>query len=832
MVFSHARLFRNRRSRPASTRRTTSIAEVQDLEARTLLTAAAADGSDDSSPLDPYVTPPDVVSSAGLPSGVSGSGPANGPLDAGNLSVSLSANVDVVEVGDSVTLTATVTNRGPLPILGASLNDVINFPTGSFTLGNESLIFADLGSGTLVVDLDGPNLTDLILPAGEVATMTFDLTAVAGEGPMDCTINVLGGLPVDLFPSDNTASITISVIDPVESVVVTTLTDEDDGNSDSRFGDGTSLREALAFANADPDVDTITFDASLAGGTIALTLGQLTIDEDVSITGAGSSALTVDAGGLSRVFFVDGADASIFGLTISGGDAGVGEMGGGLLAVGGANVALTSSAVLNNSAVDGGGVYVDGGTLALNGTVFGGNAASGNGGAVAVAGGAELTLAGGRGVRNSAADGGFLYVAGSGSVASLDDTYLALNVAAGSGGALWSDAGSSLAVSGVVFSANRALADSSGSGGGAIYSRGALDVGDSLFFRNFATGAAGSGGGILSATGRAIVVGTTFNTNGAERSGGAVEIGEGVFISADSRYLRNVAGLSGEGTPGNGGAIHLAGDVTATLTGGDLVFNVAAHAGGGIWNGTDGDLRVNDLSIARNVAGGDATNGGGGGIYNGGGTLRLDGVFVSHNAATGERGSGGGVWSAGGTVLVNDSNFNRNEARRSGGGIRLMDGDLRFSDSFLRNNVADDGAGLHASGESVSVFAGGGVFRNEAADQGGGLWNGDDARLALNDVVVRGNDAKKGGGVYNAGGRVDLNRGSRLTRNDSERHGAGLYNADDGRAYLNGSRVTRNAGGGGVFTDADALTVLRDAVFAGNEPTDIGGPGRHRGDLA
>src|SRR5215468_2010340 len=51
-----------------------------------------------------------------------------------------------------------------------------------------------------------------------------------------------------------------------------------------------SLRQALADAN---DGDTINFDVSLKGQTIALTSGELVIDKNITITGPGSDQLAV-----------------------------------------------------------------------------------------------------------------------------------------------------------------------------------------------------------------------------------------------------------------------------------------------------------------------------------------------------------------------------------------------------------------------------------------------------------------------------------------------------------------------------------------------------------
>src|SRR5262245_12882736 len=93
--------------------------------------------------------------------------------------------------------------------------------------------------------------------------------------------------------------------------VVTTLIDENDSGASAGDpgGAGLSLREALALANTAADADTIKFDASLAGGTISLALGELVIASDVTIDGDSvgndnKADITIDAHHASRVFDV------------------------------------------------------------------------------------------------------------------------------------------------------------------------------------------------------------------------------------------------------------------------------------------------------------------------------------------------------------------------------------------------------------------------------------------------------------------------------------------------------------------------------------------------
>jgi len=108
--------------------------------------------------------------------------------------------------------------------------------------------------------------------------------------------------------------------------VVNSLADPGDGVCDETE---CTLREAIEEANGNEEADTITFDETLAGGTILLSSGELTIaddtaDPDLTIDGDlnndGAPDITVDAQDSSRVFFIaTGADATSQGLVITGG---------------------------------------------------------------------------------------------------------------------------------------------------------------------------------------------------------------------------------------------------------------------------------------------------------------------------------------------------------------------------------------------------------------------------------------------------------------------------------------------------------------------------------
>ena len=112
-------------------------------------------------------------------------------------------------------------------------------------------------------------------------------------------------------------------------------------------GDG-SLRQAVLDANALPGADDIRFADGLQG-TIALTGGQLSITDHLTIDGPGAGLLAVSGNHQSRVFNISGgAVVGIDDLTITGGQV-VGD-GGGILNTG-STLTLDRVVLTDNHAV-------------------------------------------------------------------------------------------------------------------------------------------------------------------------------------------------------------------------------------------------------------------------------------------------------------------------------------------------------------------------------------------------------------------------------------------------------------------------------------------------
>ncbi len=167
------------------------------------------------------------------------------------------------------------------------------------------------------------------------------------------------------------------------TLIVNTLADEiaDD--------EQLSLREALAQAEASVGADTITFDAGLLTDGEATTATDLTLvletdgaGHGVAVDDDGVADVTIDAGGMHRVFVVAGGDARMTGLKVADGSGRDDARGGGGILIVGGTLDFQKGVVRDNEACTGGGdIHSVGGELTLtDSTIVGNLAFAGSGG--------------------------------------------------------------------------------------------------------------------------------------------------------------------------------------------------------------------------------------------------------------------------------------------------------------------------------------------------------------------------------------------------------------------------------------------------------------------
>lgn len=225
-----------------------------------------------------------------------------------------------------------------------------------------------------------------------------------------------------------------------------------------------SLREALAIANGNSDADVITFSAALAGKTITLTGGQLSISEDVTINGDVNgdykADITISGNILTRIFNVTGSttDATLRSLTLTDGFAAAAS-GGAVLAVGINSLTIVDTSIQYSGAdQDGGGLYASANNVAIGNTTFRTNGAMGSGGGAFIA-----------------------------AITEMQNTTFVDNISVGEGGGVAAGAGSSIYMYHSTVARNTAAyeaADAAAGGGIAVLTGGYVALANSVVAQN------------------------------------------------------------------------------------------------------------------------------------------------------------------------------------------------------------------------------------------------------------------------------------------------------------------------------------------------------------
>jgi large repetitive protein len=237
------------------------------------------------------------------------------------------------------------------------------------------------------------------------ATLSLSIVAVAGCDGTDPATAPRSGMPPNAL---------------VAGAIIVTNTDDD--------GPGT-LRQAIADA---PVGATVQFDPGIAGQTITLTTGELTIAKPLTIEGPAMGGVAISGGGLSRVLLVFwNIPVSLRNVTITGGISeglGDGIANGGLLTLDHVTVSDNGPPLVGAMGSEGGGIYnyEEGQLTLVNSTVSRNRAEKGGG----IASYGHVSLRSSTVAENSAALGGGILIGGSGDqTLQLEHTIVADNTA-------------------------------------------------------------------------------------------------------------------------------------------------------------------------------------------------------------------------------------------------------------------------------------------------------------------------------------------------------------------------------------------------------------------
>ena len=715
--------------------------------------------------------------------------------------------------------------EGP-PLTAVSANNLIGDAgtSGGLSDGVNGNIVGNAGFGTLNLasvldttlrDNGGPTLTYALIAGSRALGAGSNAQALDADGQPLTTDQ--RGAP---FARRSGPGVDIGAYEyqPLtRPLVVDTTADGSDGD----YSAGQlSLREAVGLANGGIGADVITFAPSLAGRTIVLTGGELELRDDVTITGLGASQLTISGNNASRIFYVGrGTTASLSSLTLTGGT--TSESGGAIYNVG--NLSIAGSALSGNHADSvGGAVFNVGvGALAVSGSALSDNSA-GYGGAIENFGtltAVDSTFSGNRANENGGA------IENRFKTAMLRNVTITRNRSdddgdnSGTGGGLYTtnDPQVSTTVHNTIVAGNfRGLDNGLGTAGAPNDAAGKLFVAASV--NNLIGDAATAGGLFNGENGNIVGVAASAVLDPVLRDNGGVTPTHALV--AGSRAIgagSNAQALDADGQPlttdqrGNGfariygGTVDIGAFEVQPLTR-SLVVDTTA-------DGIDGDYSAGRLTLREAVGlsngglGADAITfapslAGGTIVFTGGALTLADAVTIAGPVTiSGNHASGIFTVNAGKTVGL--SGLTLIDGSASEGGAVNNAGTLSIADSTLRGNAANFGGAITNNG-TLSIS--GSTLSGNTATQGGAVYN--ERNLTAVNSTFSGNAATFRGGAIHHGGLIANGSKTLVLRN---------VTITGNRADSNNSG-NANANGGGLSTSnlAGVSSTLYNTIVAGN----------------
>lgn len=377
------------------------------------------------------------------------------------------------------------------------------------------------------------------------------------------------------------------------------------------------------------------------------------------------------------------------------------------------------------------------------------------------------------------------------------------------------DTGASMISNAGTFTVNNATVKNGkvtiGGIGGAITNSGTLNIDNSNFVDNQATGAtAGQGGAINISGGAVTITDTIFDGNSSTKDGGAIRNGSSVPATiANCTFTANTAGIVGTtetvGQNASGGAIYMTG--TAAFAEGsvnNMFTGNSAPLGGAIGYNTTATSTMADWSFSDNssyryiskVADSEVTysNGYGGAIYVAKGEVQISSTDIETYKFTGNDAYNGGTIfvqaassSSGvfaGKVKLDNVAIEDGTSSNVGGAIYIASaapgsatitgiaGEVEIAGSTIKGNQATNQGGaiyVAATANSNGAIAGQLTIKdntliennqatNSSSSKGGAIYvhatlhkdssNATGASLTLMDVTMKGNVARDGGAVF------------------------------------------------------------------------------------
>ena len=487
--------------------------------------------------------------------------------------------------------------------------------------------------------------------------------------------------------------------------------------------------------------------------------------------------------------------------------------GGGIYVDGGTSIALASTNISDNSAVNGGALAISASSgnnlsISLGNSTISGNHVTNLGGAIYLPKG-TLTIANPTISSNYATTGGAIYIGG-GSITTTGTATVENNYATGNGGAFYVNGGSVEMENLTITGNGKNGSTVSSTNGGAIY-------------------VTGTGAGFL-ATGTAKI-----ESNAATENGGAIFVdgGDGVNLNA-CELISNTAGQ-------NGGALYVSG-ANVTFAQNSIISNSAATGGAVFVRG--GLLKTTGTATVENNYA--TTNGGAFYVVNGqvemaNPTITGNGkdasqeivtanggaIFVLCNAN--EEGGDSAGFTATGTTVISS-----NASTVSGGAICVKNADVRIAENTITSNYSNAGGAVYLVGGSLITTESALVQNNYSATTGGAFYvqNGS---VQMHNPTITGNgkngntvSTSNGGAIYvigdGASAGFTATGTSVISSNASKTCGGALYVKNGGISFAKNTISSNSSNlGGAVYLEGGSLTTTGDATVQNNYSTSDGG---------
>ena len=411
------------------------------------------------------------------------------------------------------------------------------------------------------------------------------------------------------------------------------------------------------------------------------------------------------------------------------------------------------------------------------------------------------------------------------------------NTASGNGGAIWVNAanGCLCKMSTGVEMMGGLLQGNTAANGGAIYINAPDAEMDTMKFvmsdgTVYSNGATKSGGAVYIASGTLSVSGGTIYENQATQNGGVAYLGGGTMTISGGEIYQNraVNGAAGyialgtlnvtggkiyqHTTATNGGVAYLGGGGTLNVSGGEIYENAAAN--GGVFYMYDGEMNISQGQIYQNTA---TENGGV--AYLGGGTMTVSGGEIYENTAA----NGGVGYLEKGTLNVSGGKIYNHTQAINGGAFYLLDGEMNISGGEIYANTATENGGAFYLFDGEMYIYEGKIYQNAATQYGGAAYLGGGS-LTVWGGEIYGNSAVDGGSFYIKGGDLGVNDGEIYANTASNDGGAAFVSG--GSAYVNGGTISENIAqnvGGAIAINNGNYAMKGGAVNGNRAETGKGG---------